>query len=148
MNAFKKLITFLLICLAMHVKPLELYGDDLFTEKPGPYLVYSVAGSGMFAVFSAVLGALDYYEKGNYAGIKIELCDGYYLDPEMGPNWWEYFFEPINIGNEQVSHYSFDVSEHLVFADRGFHMPRKRAFELIQRYVLLKPQIQNKVDAC
>lgn len=112
-----------------------------------PILVYGFASSGMFAVFSAVLGALNFYEKGDYAGIKIHLLDGLYLDPELGPNWWEYFFEPINIENNvQAPHHTFTLNDHLIFADQGFHMPRERAFELIQRYIHLKPHIQNKVE--
>ena len=137
----------LLLCLVTFVKPLALYGKHHSRAKNGPFLVYDVGYFGMFAVFSAVLGALNFYEKKSYAGIKIDLCNGFYLDPERGPNWWNYFFEPINIGDENALHYTFNLANHLVFADKGFHMPRHRAFELIQRYVHVKQHIQNKVDA-
>lgn len=71
-----------LICITLFAMPCTIKGDHQANEKAGPFLVYNFGTSGMFAVFSAVLGALDYYEKGNFAGIKIDLCNGSYLDPE------------------------------------------------------------------
>lgn len=65
---------------------------------------------------------------------------------KKGSNWWDYFFEPINIGDESAAHHIFNLHDHLVFADKGFHMPRHRAFELIKRYVHIKPHILKKVD--
>lgn len=101
----------------------------------------------MFAEFCAVLGALDYYENGYHAGIKIDLCHGTYLDPELGPNWWEYFFYPINIGNAQASSYTFSLKDHFTLSYAGVQMPRVKAFKLIQKYVKVLPHIEDKVNA-
>lgn len=101
----------------------------------------------MFAVFGAVLGALDFYEKGTFKGIKIAFKGGVYSDPQLGPNWWTYFFEPICIGDENFRSYTFSLQDHRALAHIGFHMPRQRAYELIQRYIKPLPHIQEKVDA-
>lgn len=115
-------------------------------KTKGKFLIYDFGKSGMFAEFCAVLGALDYYEGGYHAGIKIDLCHGVYLDPEVGSNWWEYFFEPIHFGNENASKYTFTLKDHFTLSYKGVQMPRLRAYELIQRYVKVLPHIQEKVD--
>lgn len=100
----------------------------------------------MFAVFSGVLGALNFYEQGDYQGIKIELEGGVYQDPRLGSNWWTYFFEPIYVGNDEGLDYTFTFEDHRALAHDGFHMPRQRAHELISKYIKVLPHIQNKVD--
>ncbi|MFV0339467.1 MAG: nodulation protein NodZ [Parachlamydiaceae bacterium] len=116
------------------------------TEPNGKLLVYNTGNSGMFAVFSGVLGALNFYEQGEFQGIEIALEGGVYQDPKLGPNWWTYFFAPIHVGNNQASTYTFTFEDHRALAHDGFHMPRQRAHELISKYIKVLPHIQNKVD--
>lgn len=103
--------------------------------------------SGFGAIFSSVLSALNVYEQGGYGGIKIDLNSGIYLDPERGPNYWEYFFKPINLGNESNIPYAFTSDDVSMLINAGFVMPRERGFELIQKYIHLKPHIEQEVDA-
>lgn len=103
--------------------------------------------SGMFAIFGSVLGTLNFYERENFAGLKIDLNSGRYLDPQVGPNWWEYFFEPINLGDENAPKHYFSQEEYMRLALLAFPDTRERAFELIQRYIHLKPSIQQEVDS-
>jgi hypothetical protein len=145
MKLYRQSIVFLLIYVSAFASPLNLLAQE-DRNTPGLFLVNDYGGSGMFAVFGGVLGSLEHYENGNFAGIKIDIREGSYLDPELGPNWWEYFFEPIHIGDEGAPHYVCTINDHLYFAHQGFHMPRHRAFELIQRYIHVKPHIQKKVD--
>jgi len=115
--------------------------------EPGSFLIEEYANSGMFAEFASVLGALDTYEKGQFAGLWINFTSGPYLDPERGPNWWEYFFEPIHFGDSDAPHYIFPLNETLEQTGIGFHMPRQRAYELIQKYIHVKKPIQEKVKS-
>lgn len=116
----------------------------------GPLLITTeTLYSGFGAEFSAVVGSLHFYEQGNYAGLKVDLTSGLYLDPyPAGPNWWEYYFDPILLGNQ--SHpdtHTFDQAESIAISQTAFHLPRERIFELIQKYVRVKEPIQNEVNA-
>ena len=116
-------------------------------HSQGPFIVTGVPlESGMFALFTSVLGTLFLYEGGDYAGVKIDLNKGVYLDPQRGPNWWEYFFEPINIGNERAQKYYFNADEIRILWVWGFQLSRERSYELIQKYVHVKKHIQMEVD--
>jgi hypothetical protein len=65
----------------------------------------------------------------------------------MGPNWWEYFFEPIRIGKEKEPKYRFSLYEHCLFVGNTMAMPRKKVFKLIRKYIHVKPEIQEEVDS-
>lgn len=114
-----------------------------------PYLVLNnPSDSGMFAVFSSVVGALNVYESGDYAGLHIDLNSGRYLDPTLGNNWWEYFFEPIKLGDEKNAYkYFFTLDDYLGILTQSALPPIARAHELIQKYIHVKPEIQVEVDA-
>lgn len=105
--------------------------------------------SGFFAVFCSVIGVLDDYDKGKYAGVKIDFNSGLYLDPDKGPNWWEYFFEPIANSKEakNAPQHVLTGSERLGYSGVGFHLPRDRAFYLLQKYVRLKKKVRKEVDS-
>jgi FkbM family methyltransferase len=105
-------------------------------------------GPGFFACFQSVIGYLDLYEKGDYAGCSVQMLHGLFLDKNRGPNWWEYYFEPINMAmNPRHRIKRLDRGER----DRAAYaaissISRERAYELIQRYVRIKPHIQEKID--
>ncbi len=114
----------------------------------GPFLlVKNPHNSGMFAVFSSVLGALDMVEHGAFSGMRVKL-DGWYLDPAIGPNWWDYYFEPIQVGHRQPYQpvYSFSFKETSTVIHRGLLLGRERAHELIKRYIKVKPEIEDACD--
>lgn len=142
MKASQKNLTYLLIYFILFIKPFALCSE---TQSKDSFLVYKFS-SGMFATFSAVLGALYLYDIGYLAGIKIDMDNGTYLDPMLGPNWWEYFFEQIILGNDQAPKHISTLEDHLAFAYHGFTLPNERAFELIQKYIHIKPNILEEVD--
>lgn len=112
-----------------------------------PLLVHNNgAAGGMFAVFSSVLGSLKCFETGQYSGISVEFNNGYYQDQNYGPNWWEYYFEPIHVGNREngVLECSYEVYKHVI--TEGFFLSREEGFQLIQKYIHLKPEIQKALD--
>lgn len=146
MKSYQKFIVSVLLCLA--ITSASSYLQAASQANTGPFLVLNnPSDSGMFAVFGSVLGALNFYENGSYAGLKIDLNSGRYLDPEKGPNWWEYFFEPICLGDESALAHHFSIEEYVHLALHAIPHDRNRAFELIQRYVHVKPDIQTELDA-
>jgi nodulation protein Z len=121
---------------------LPLHGGDVYklTER---------FGAGFFSVFNTVIGALDFVEK-NGAGMKIDFgTKGLYYDIFKGPNWWEYYFEPINFGSHGalIKKFSAYQKGSLFSVTAQFKMPKKRAHELIQKYVKIKSCVQEKIDA-
>lgn len=116
------------------------------TEQKPFIIVGSPIDCGFFAVFSSILSTLNLYDKGYYAGIKIDLNRGIYLDSEKGPNWWEYFFEPINLGDQNAPKHNLTADEISILVNQGFLLTRERSFELIQKYIHLKPHIQQELD--
>jgi hypothetical protein len=102
--------------------------------------------SGMFAVFASVLGILSFYENNqkHYPGLAVVLDSGRYLDLHKGKNWWEYFFEPIAMGNLKASKHYISLNEYLKLVPQI--ADRRRAADLIKKYVRVKPHIQADVD--
>ncbi len=103
---------------------------------------------GFFSVFLAVISALQAYEKGLFAGVSVNLQDGYYLDLARGNNWWDYYFEPIAIGNTSNSQARILSGNEIgAFSNNSFyHMSRQEGYRIINKYIRVKPDIQKKVD--
>jgi hypothetical protein len=106
--------------------------------------------SGLFSEFAAVLGSLEYFEqwRDHYAGLQVLFRSGLYFEPASGPDWWEYYFEPIDIGSRRnavprtIGHH-----EHDLFAYRVEQtMPRPIGAALVARHVRMRPHLQKKVD--
>lgn len=117
--------------------------------QKGDYLIVNNPNydPGFFSVFSSVLGALEVYDTGEYSGIFVNLNSGRYLDTNRGPNWWEYFFEPIKLGkiDPPTKKYIF----HQDLADFSFailQIPRQRLHYLINKYVRVKKDIQKQIN--
>ncbi len=102
--------------------------------------------SGMFASFGSVLGALHLFEQGQIQGVHIDFKDGHYYDPERGSNWWEYYFEPIHLGDPQAEIHHCSPQEVIQLAGMGFHLERFDAYRLIKNYIKIKPELQKAID--
>ena len=112
----------------------------------GKFLVYETS-SGFFATVLSVIGALNFYEKGSYSGFQVRISEGVYYDPDLGPNWWNYFFEPINFGDQRARKHLFTVQEHSNFVGDAMRLSSERNNELIHRYIHVLPHIQFQIDA-
>jgi len=104
---------------------------------------------GMFSVFSYVVGVLYEYEKKPHSGIEVNFEEfGLYYDSAYGPNWWNYYCEPISLGSkENAVIREFNVHEYTHFAfftER--RLSRQQVFEMIQKYIKIREPILNKVD--
>lgn len=103
---------------------------------------------GFFSVFNTVLGALDFYEKSSkWSGLAVDFENkGLYYDEKHGPNWWEYYFEPICLGAQDHRDHLLAYDKILFSLSAQFEMSNQRGYELIQRYIHLKLHIQKKLD--
>ncbi len=106
---------------------------------------------GLFSEFATVLGALEHYERWarQYAGLRVDFgTRGLYHDSAVGTNWWEYYFDPIEIGSSEgaakteVTAFRLDL-----FSNEGLALSRQRGFELIGRYVRPAPRICDEVES-
>ena len=107
--------------------------------------------SGLFSELAAALGFLEHYLKWRplYSGLQIDFADkGLYFEPSAGPNWWQYYFEPIGIGSQaDANPRSIDLFQHDVFAERVEQtMPRATGAAIVARYFHLRPVIRRAVD--
>ncbi len=106
--------------------------------------------AGLFSLFNTVLGALDFMETSDSCcGLRVDFEDkGLYYDKKYGENWWEYYFEPIDVGEKTVVDKKFFDYKKLIFSWHAeFGISRERGNELIRKYIFLKPHIQKKIDA-
>lgn len=104
---------------------------------------------GMFSTFSYVAGVLNEYEKNPYAGIEVNFKDhGLYYDPSHGQNWWEYYCEPIKLGNAKKGYIKqFDTYQYVYYAHfTEDNLSREEVYKLIQKYIKIKKHIQDKID--
>ena len=109
--------------------------------------------TGMFAVFQSVLCFLDIYENhGNrWNGLEVNFgTEGLYWAKDKGPNWWQYYFEPICINRTSPSSIeSLDIFglQKLCIKFGVSNIARNRGNYLVQKYVRIKPEIQKKVTS-
>lgn len=106
--------------------------------------------SGLFSEVAAVLGFLDHYDRWRhlYAGVKVNFDDGLYYEPAFGPNWWEYYFEPVEIGGGRgarsrvVNPHYHDLCANRVERE----MPRATAAKLVEQYIAVRPPVRARID--
>lgn len=102
---------------------------------------------GFFCCYQTVVGFLNRCEQDPPVGYKVFFERGLYFDNAVGPNWWEYYFEPIESGQpgEIIEHVS-DVEKSAWGTDAISIISRDRAAEIINRYIKPKSHIQSKID--
>jgi len=104
---------------------------------------------GMFSIFNYVAGALYEYDNHPAAGIEVNFEDlGLYYEEQYGPNWWNYYCDPIRLGskeNAEIQRFNRDdqVTKTL-FTEH--ELSRSQVFHLIDKYIRVKEEIQKKVD--
>lgn len=103
--------------------------------------------TGLFSAFDDVLGLLKHYDKGEYGGIEINFFkEGLYYSSERGENWWNYYCEPIAVGErENVRDCLGEIPGGLRWEIER-HTTRQEAFQLISKYIHFKPEITSFVE--
>lgn len=115
-------------------------------DKDGSLILNNPADVGFGALVFSIFAVLNEFEKGSMAGVKVNFNSGCYLDEDLGPNWWEYFFEPLALGNTDAPPFYLDESQAILAANVGYGIPRYRTSELAKRYIVLKPDLQEEID--
>jgi len=105
--------------------------------------------AGFFSAFLDIISGLDCYEKGFVAGLEVDYAKtGLYYDPLVGPNWWNYYFKPICVGNKKKAKRKIADDKYQLFnafnVDVG--MTKERANELITRYIKIREEIEVFVN--
>ena len=136
----KKMIHLLTLCLLVFTPFMGEASDK-------PFVILGCRNSGMFSIFCNVLALVKYYDQGYYRGIEVNFEDkGLYYIPSLGKNWWNYYCEPISLGEKRKVKYVRSTPPFSKPWEAFKHTSREEAFALIQKYIHLKPHIQNKVD--
>lgn len=144
MNPMKKLISLVLLCCCL----LNFSNIHAAHKIKGTfYILNDPTDAGMFAVLNTVLGALYFYERDQSTGFQVDFNTGRYLDTNTGPNWWDYFFDPIFLGDDQNAfrHY-FSLDETVSLYQKGAMASKFDNCKMIQKYFRLKPEIENEVN--
>lgn len=106
--------------------------------------------SGLFSEYCAVLGCLDHYEQHRrlYSGLCVAFGEhGLYYDPSAGPNWWNYYFDAIALGDASAPRRVVPLWQHDYFAETIEQtMSRTRAAELIDRYIHVRQEVRGQAD--
>jgi hypothetical protein len=112
-----------------------------------PSVILCGSQAGFFSHFLIILGALDLYENHIISGVEVSFGHGLYLDLSHGSNWWEYYFEPIKIGkfDGEINRME-NMSPWGALADRGESLDRKHAHGLIEKYIKIKPWINDIIS--
>jgi len=116
------------------------------TKKPfvDNFIIMRGRNTGMFHVFDCVCNLIKCYETGNCRGIEVDFdTHGAYYEPSHGKNWWSYYCEPIKFGKLINVKTVVGAGSYLSF--NGKPAFRKEIFKLIQKYIHIKPHIQEKI---
>jgi hypothetical protein len=122
---------------------------DATNHKYEKRVILPSRNCGLFSIFFDVLSLLECYEKGIYTGIVVNFgTKGLYYEKKYGPNWWTYYFEPIQIGNINNARILLLNDPNCPVSSWNFEMCAKKelAYDLIKKYVKLKPKIEEKIN--
>ncbi len=102
----------------------------------------------IFSQLSTIIGVLDQYENNIYRGVKVDFGhDGTYYSRYKGNNWWEYFFNRLDIGDTTGECRRIPNYEKTILSCSLYEFSVERAHELMQKYIEVKPEITAKVAA-
>lgn len=106
---------------------------------------------GMFATCNQILGQIYLFESGmlpKVSGIEVNFkTNGSYYDPNLGPNWWTYYFDQLDIGSKIHSKISYPTTDQYWEAWKiRYNIPREIAARIIKKHIHVKPAILHKVN--
>lgn len=113
-------------------------------------VIYTGKNNGMFSIYMNTIAGISNYERGNILGFEVDLgTKGLYYEPSLGPNWWNYYCEPLCLGI-----FSIENARKMDSLTRGlpitiwhveFEFSREEVNRIIQTYIRYKPHIKQKV---
>lgn len=109
---------------------------------PSEYVILRSRDTGMFALFKDAISLMQHYENGYFKAVKVDFQGGHYYEPRYGSNWWNYYFEPINYGDQSASPteylhlYSGEITE--------LYNTLKFNSYIVKKYIKIKQHIEKK----
>jgi hypothetical protein len=110
------------------------------------YVAAIARNDGLFSNVMTVIGMLHDAEVHGVVPV-VKFDAGLYLDPAAGPNWWEYYFEPVSdlpASETNVDHLQASMMVPLASAPWKLGLPH--ASELVARYILPRQEILDEVE--
>lgn len=104
---------------------------------------------GMFSIFFDVIALLKSYEEGVFSYVEVDFAQtGLYYDQACGPNWWEYYFQPIKLGSiiqrpQRVLGLSAGINPWNI----ELKTSEEEVNRLIKKYISIDPGIQDEINA-
>jgi Nodulation protein Z (NodZ) len=141
---FKRLI-FALFCFILFFN-----GIALKAEQKERIIIKSFDyHAGMFSVFNTIMGFLYYYDHKQLSGLEVNFEEtGVYYEAGYGPNWWNYYCLPLNLGDSHSSFSRFasnaDRANYAYFTE--YQLSRFEVNALIKKYIQIQPVIQQQVE--
>lgn len=83
------------------------------------------------------------------SGLKVDLGKrGLYYDELKGANWWNYYFEPMEVGTKENAEIRPPSRGESIraFCER-YHIARAEGAEIVKKYIRVRSEIQKKVDS-
>lgn len=108
--------------------------------------------SGLFSEFTAVIGCLHHLQTHpeTCAGLRVDFgTDGLYYEAGRGPNWWEYYFEPIHLGAPGRARLRrVPLWQHDAFAE-GVEtlLTRQAAAAIVRRHVHARQAVLDDINS-
>ncbi len=110
------------------------------------YVAAIARHDGLFSNVMSVIGMLHDAEIRGAAPV-VKFDSGLYLDPAVGPNWWEYFFEPVSdLPASEVNVDYLRASMMVPLAGAPWKLGLSRASELVARYIRPRQEIVDEVE--
>lgn len=105
--------------------------------------------SDLFSSFNCIVRLLLYHEMGHCAGVEVDFQNnGLFYDPARGSNWWEYYFEPVQVGNPDDGlaipcgeSRAYEATQEIVDACKP-----QRFNKIIKKHIRVKPSIRQKMQ--
>ncbi len=143
-NSFREFNRQKRILLSLPFFIVALISSSCEPPKPKCVILLQRSNEGMFASLGDVVSLMNDYENKNVACAIVDFGNtGLYYDKNKGPNWWQYYFEPLEIGD-------IDKDRTFEFRDNGRYyeenFSREQFYALIKKYVHIKPELQSKIE--
>lgn len=113
------------------------------------FIVLDSRDAGLFSIYFDVIALVQSYEQGIFQGVQVDFKKtGPYYDEHYGESWWDYYFEPICLGDTDGARVVHKLGDCLYIDPCvvEFRNTREQNHALINKYIKIKPHIQGKID--
>jgi hypothetical protein len=117
--------------------------------KQDDAILLRARAAGMFSVLDNVFSVADCYDRKFCSAVKVDFADtGLYYDQDQGLNWFDYYFERIDLGTPKRPFWIMEDTDrpNINFPDAS-HFNRDSIAQLVEKYIKVKPYIAAKVQA-